>query len=71
MAIQMLMIESMKQVKLFKVHVDLASLKSFLKWFVDKDKLDATTEVQIRLQGFKDDLELVNMVKSESNFYKA
>jgi hypothetical protein len=72
MAIQMFMIESMKQVKLVTVHVDLANPKSFPKGFVDKDKLDATTEAQIRLQGIKDDLELVkNMLKSESNFYKA
>jgi len=71
MAIQMFMIESMKQVKLLTVHVDLANPKSFPKGFLDKDKLDATTEAQIRLQGSKDDLELVNMLKSESNFYKA
>jgi putative transcriptional regulator len=47
----------MNEIKIIKIQVNLSNPTTFPKGFVDKSKLDATTEEQIMLQENQDDLE--------------
>ena len=47
----------MSEIEIIKIQVDLSNPTTFPKGFVDKSKLDATTEEQIMQQEKQDDLE--------------
>ena len=47
----------MSEIEIIKIQVDLSNSTAFPKGFVNKSKLDATTEEQIVQQEKQDDLE--------------
>ena len=57
----------MSESEIIKIQVDLSNATTFPKGFVNKSKLDATTEEQIMQQETQDDLEWECFINKSSD----